>query len=619
MVLDRKIAFINLDDRTLETSPIDMDLRKKFLGGRGINMALLSRTYSPGLDPFSPENPLIFGAGLLTGTLGFGSRMNITSKSPESGHLGDANMGGEFGAELVKAGFGHLVITGRSPGPVFLWIKDGEIEIRDAQELKGLDTVETQKQIRILLEDQKVQTACIGPAGENLVRFSAVRTGLKNAAARTGMGAVMGSKNLKAIAVRGGMDIKVAEPEKYLKSYLGHLKRLMETKWAKALGKNGTPLMFRNANTLGILSVRNNQFTSVGEEGHLLEAEALEAFSTGMVSCFACPVHCRHRFSVKDGRYKGTRGEGPEYASIGSLGSKLGNLDLENVISATELCNRYGLDTISTGTYIAWAMELVQRGIITREMTKIPLNWGDGEAILALIHLIAHRKDFGNILAEGVFAKDALGRGSGDYLLEIKDFPIEMTDERLPKSFALGLATSTRGACHMRSRPSLDVIGLPEDLLKKIYGGPVSNKFSSYRGKGRMVWWHERLNAVCDALGFCRFLSVFSSPHALQYPQFSELILLATGLSLTPEELETIGERIYTLERMMLIKGGLSRRDDTLPERYFNEPVPEGPARGEVISRKQFNKMLDEYYLLHGWDEKGVPKRETLERLEIEI
>ena len=619
MVLDRKVAFIDLSDGSVDISPISLDLRRRFLGGRGINMYFLSKSYTSDLDPFSPENPLIFGAGLLSGTLGFGSRINISSKSPESGHLGDSNMGGEFGAELVKAGFGHLVITGRSPGPVFLWIKDGEIEIRDAQELKGLDTVETQKQIRILLEDEKVQTACIGPAGENLVRYSAIRTGLKNAAARTGMGAVMGSKNLKAVAVRGSMDIKVSEPEKYLKSYLGHMKRLMETKWVKALGKNGTPLMFRNANALGILSVRNNQFTSVGEEGHLLEAEALEAFSTGMVSCFACPVHCRHRFSIKDGRYKGTRGEGPEYASIGSLGSKLGNLDLENVISAVELCNRYGLDTISTGTYIAWAMELYQRGIITREMTKIPLNWGDGEAILALIHLIAHRKDFGNILAEGAFAKDALGRASGDYLLEIKNLPIEMTDERLPKSFALGLATSTRGACHMRSRPSLDVIGLPEDLLKKIYGGPVSNKFSSYRGKGRMVWWHERLNAVCDALGYCRFLSVFSSPHALQYPQFSELILLATGFSLTPEELETIGERIYTLERMMLTKDGLSRQDDTLPERYFNEPVPEGPARGEVISRKQFNKMLDEYYILHGWDENGVPKRETLKRLEIEI
>jgi aldehyde:ferredoxin oxidoreductase len=194
-----------------------------------------------------------------------------------------------------------------------------------------------------------------------------------------------------------------------------------------------------------------------------------------------------------------------------------------------------------------------------------------------------------------------------------------MTDERVIKSFALGMATSSRGACHMRSRPSLDVLGLPEDVLEKLYGGPVSNEFSSYRGKGRMVWWHERLNALCDALGYCRFASVFSSPHALQYPQFSKLISLATGIHLTPKALRDIGERIYTLERTMLIKDGLSRKDDTLPDRYFNEPVPEGPAQGEFILRDKFNEMLDEYYRLHGWDKNGVPKKRTLKKLDIEI
>ena len=514
MVLDRKIAFIDLHDRSVETSPIPLDLRRKFLGGRGINMYLLSKSYSSSLDPFSPENPLIFGAGLLTGTLGFGSRINITSKSPESGHLGDTNMGGEFGAALVKAGLSHLVITGRAQSPVFLLIRNGEIEIRNAERLKGLDTVETQKRLRLDLEDEKVQVACIGPAGENLVRYSSIRSGLKSSAARTGMGAVMGSKNLKAVAVRGDMDIKISDPERYLKYYLRSMKSLMGTKWAQALGRLGTPLLFNNANLMGILSVRNNQFTTVGDQGHHLGAEALEPYSTGMVSCFSCPVHCRHRFSIEEGRYKGIKGEGPEYASIGSLGTKLGNLDLENIIYATELCNRYGLDTISTGSYIAWAMELYQRGIIDKGMTKIPLDWGNGESLLELIHLIAQRRGFGDILAEGYPAKEVFGEGSQGYLLEIKNFPIEMTDERLPKSFALGMATSTRGACHMRSRPSLDILGLPEEVLERIYGGPVSNRFSSYAGKGRMVWWHELLYAVCDALGMCRFLTVFSSPHA---------------------------------------------------------------------------------------------------------
>lgn len=618
MILERKIAFINLDNESVKVSPIPLDLRKKFLGGRGINMYLLSKIYSPDLDPLASENPLIFGAGLLTGTLGFGSRMNITAKSPESGHLGDSNMGGDFGAELVQAGFSHLVITGRSQKPVYLMIKNGEIEIRDAKPLSGLDTVETQKKIRQELGDENIQAACIGLAGENLVRFASIRTGMKNSAGRTGMGAVMGSKNLKAVAVRGTLGITISDPKNYLKYYLTQLKRLMETKWVQALGKYGTPLLFQYANTMGFLSIRNNQFTTIGNQGYALEAEALKPYSTGMLSCFGCPAHCRHRYSLTEGRYKGTKGEGPEYASIGSLGTKLGNLDLENIIYATELCNRYGLDTISTGSYIAWAMELYQRGLIDNEWTETPLNWGDGESILELLHQIAQRKGFGNTLAEGSFAKKILGEGSEDYLLDIKNFPIEMTDERLPKSFALGMATSTRGACHMRSRPSLDTLGLPKEVLKKIYGGPVSSRFSSYSGKGRMVWWHELLNAVSDSLGFCRFLTVFSSPHALQYKQFSKLIALSTGLTITSKELKTIGERIYTLERMMLVKDGISRREDTLPKRYFDEPIPEGPAQGEVISRKEFDGMLDEYYRLHGWDQKGIPRKKKLKELGIE-
>ena len=619
MVLDRKIALIDLSEESIKIHPIPLELLMKYLGGRGLNMYLLSKSYSAILDPYSPDNPLIFGAGLLTGTLGFGSRMNITSKSPESGHLGDSNMGGEFGAELVKAGLSHLVITGRSRRPVYLFIRNGDIEIRDARKLKDLDTVETQKTIRDELSDDRVQVACIGPAGERRVRYAAIRTGMKNAAGRTGMGAVMGSKNLKAVATRGTLDIKVSDPEGYRKYYLHQLKKLMATKWIQALAKQGTPLLFHTANAAGFLSVRNNQFTSVGGGGYRLEADALEPFSTGMVACFACPVHCRHRFSVKEGRYEGTRGEGPEYASIGSLGTKLGNLDLVNILYAVEICNRYGLDTISTGSYIAWAMELYQRGIIDRETTEIPLKWANGDTIIEILHRITRREGFGDILAEGSFARKTLGSASGDYLLEIKDFPIEMTDERLPKSFALGIATSTRGACHMRSRPSMDVLGLPEELLKKIYGGPVSNQYTSYKGKGRMVWWHELLNAVCDALGVCRFLTAFSSPHGLQYTQFSRLITLATGLKLKPREIRGVGERIYTLERMMLVKEGLSRKDDTLPKRYFDEPIPAGPAKGAVITRDGFDRMLDEYYRLHGWDANGIPLKKTLNRLEIDI
>ncbi len=615
MVLERKIAYVNLSDGSYEIKKIPMEWRKKFLGGRGINMYLLSKSYASIPDPFSPDNPLVFGAGLLAGLPGFGSRMNITSRSPESGHLGDSNMGGEFGAEMVKAGLSHLVFTGKSKKPVYLFIKDGAIDFCDARQLKGLDTLETQKRIRAQKRDRKVQVACIGPAGENRVRFSAIRSGMKSAAGRTGMGAVMGSKNLKAVAVRGSLDIGISKPDDYLRTYLRALAGLMKTKWAQALGKQGTPVLFQYSNALGFLSVCNNQGVTIGDQGPLLEAEALEPYSTGMMACFGCPVHCRHRFFMEKGKYKGTRGEGPEYASIGSLGTKLGNLDLENIIYATQLCNLYGLDTISVGSYVAWAMELYQRGIIDERTTKIPLKWGDGETVVELLEQIARRRGFGDILAEGSFARQVLGEKSRPYLLEVKDFPIEMTDERLPKSFALGMATSTRGACHMRSRPSIDAVGLPEPVLEKLYGGPVSDRLSSYSGKARMVWWHELMNAVSDSLGICRFQSVFSSPHGLGYKHFSQLIALATGLHLTPSEIKKTGERIYTLERLMITGEGISRKEDTLPARYFEEPIPEGPSRGEVVSREEFSKMLNEYYKLHGWDEEGIPKNRTLRRL----
>jgi aldehyde:ferredoxin oxidoreductase len=316
-----------------------------------------------------------------------------------------------------------------------------------------------------------------------------------------------------------------------------------------------------------------------------------------------------------DGPYAGTNGEGPEYASIGSMGSKLGSADLESAMYASELCNRYGLDTISTGSYISWAMELYQRGIIGEGEIGYPLRWGDQEAIIKLIGQIAGRQGFGDILAEGSFACKDLGNSAGEFLLSIKNLPIEMTDERPTKAFALGMATASRGACHMRSRASLDVIGLPEDLLKKIFQGNVSRSYLDYRGKGRMVWWQERLNALCDSLGVCRFLSVFSSPHAPQAAQFRELLDLAFGEHFSESELLDVGERISTLERMVLIGNGLGKADDTLPARYFDEPIPAGPAAGEVIDRLKFDEILTEYYSLHGWDSDGAPEEATLKKL----
>ncbi|MFC2056196.1 aldehyde ferredoxin oxidoreductase family protein [Chloroflexota bacterium] len=618
MSLNRKLIHIDLSTKKITSKPIPQDIRYQFLGGRGINMLLLYRLTSPSTDALGKDNTLIFGAGLLAGIPGFGTRLNISAKSPESGYLGDSNMGGDFAAELAYAGFSHLVIQGESASPVYLWIKDGHIEIKDASHLWGLDTVETQLAIRKELDDDNIKIACIGPAGENLVRFATVRTGLKNAAGRTGMGTVMGTKRLKGVAVRGTLGVSLAEPKEYLKAYQKQLSNLMQRKWVQALGRYGTPLLIRYSNAMGFLSVRNHQAVTLGVDGEKLSPTNLERYSTGMMGCFSCPTHCRHRYHLKSLRYPETRGEGPEYASIASLGANLGNVDLENVIYSIELCNRYGLDTISTGAYIGIAIELYQRGIIGEETTGVPLHWGDGETILRLIHMIAHCEGFGAVLASGYSGLCGLAKDAADYVFTIKNMPLELTDERAVKSFAFGIATATRGCDHMRSRPSLDVTNLPKEILDKLYAADMDTDFTSYKGKARMVWWHELLNAVCDSIGFCRFMTVFSSAQALQYPEFSELVGLATGMKLSSEELMKIGERICTLERQYLVRLGLTRKDDTLPSRYLDEPVPHGPSEGEFFRRDQLESMLDEYYQLHGWETDSIPSAETLRRLDLD-
>ena len=610
-----ELVRVDLSSGKISRVPISGEVLKDYLGGRGLNMRLLFPFLSRPGDPFDPKSPIVMSPGLMCGIPSLGSRMNISARSPESGYLGDSNIGGELGAELKASGIDSLFIVGQSSTPVYLWVHDREVEIRDAARLWGKDTLQTQKEIRKELQDDRVKVGCIGEAGENKVRFAGIRTGLKNSAGRTGMGAVMGAKRLKAVAVRGTQDIPLEDPEGYLNCYQEIYSNLLQRRWVKALGRWGTPILMKNSNELGFLGVRNNQLTTFGKQGEALDAEHLDHYSTGMVSCASCPAHCRHRYQILEGPYAGTMGEGPEYASIGSMGSTLGNGNLESAIYASELCNRYGLDTISTGSYIAWAMELYQRKIIDDSTVGYPLRWGDQKAIIKLIHQIAHRDGFGNILADGVFASEIFGTEGSKFLLQIKNLPIEMTDERAPKSFALGMATATRGACHMRSRPSLDVIGLPETLLKDLYGGEVSASYLDYHGKGRMVWWHERLNALCDALGVCRFLSVFSSPNAPQVEQFSELLYRAFGEKFSSEDLWDVGERICTLERMILIGNGLDKDNDTLPSRYFDEPIQEGPAQGEVIDRTQFNEMLEEYYYLHGWDNLGVPQESTLKRL----
>jgi aldehyde:ferredoxin oxidoreductase len=624
MALKRKIAYINLSTGEVKTAPIPIEMRELYLGGRGLDMYLLYNHLQPGVDPLGPDNVLTVGIGLLVGTLASASaRTHIGAKSPLTGLIGSSNIGGFFGPELRWAGFDHLVIKGKADRPVYLWIHDGEIEIRDGSELWGEDIPTTQELIQEELNDPEVKALCIGVAGENLVRFANIMTGVKNAAGRTGMGAVMGSKNLKAIAVRGTQDLEIRFPEKALEYNAALLERISSTKFAQIMQKWGTMFIYGITNTTGLVRVRNFQFNQ--QVGGNIEAEHIEDHALGTEGCYGCVIHCRHKYLIREGPYAGAYAEGPEYTSQGAFGMEVGCNNFETVLAGNHLVNKYGMDTLEVGNIIAWAMELYEKGILTDADTEgLKLEWGNDEAVLEMIVRIAERQGLGDILAEGPLRAAAkIGQDALKYCIQVKGMGNLHSDERPTPSLALGVATASRGSDHLRSRPAIDLYHLPKSLLREIYGGPqpydgpLSSDYTSYEGKARMVQWQEMMYQAIDSTGVCKFHTIFLSPSLIRFEELSKLIYHNTGLEFTPRELWDIADRAYTLERLFNIREGLTRADDWLVDRYFDEPTPVGLpiVRGKSLDREKFKGLIDEYYELHGWDEDGVPRPETLKKL----
>ncbi len=622
MVWKRNIAYVDLSQGKITKKRVPKSLRLKYLGGRGINAYYLFNHISPGIDPLGPENALLIGTGLLTGIPALGAgRCDIAAKSPLTGAVGNSNIGGFFGLEMRLAGFDNLIITGNAEKPIYLWIKDGEIEILDASHLWGKDTFDTQIQIRSDHNDEEIKSIVIGVAGEKLVRYANIRTGMKNSAGRAGMGCVMGSKNLKAIAVRGTMDIEFSYPEKLLEYSSQMNEMITSSRWARAQSKWGTLIIYSNTNTTGLIRTRNFQ-RNLLEGGEDLEPENMDRYTVGMSGCYGCSVHCRHRYVLEKGPYAPIFAEGPEYTSLGAFGTMIGCKKMETVLVANHLVNKYGIDTLEVGGLCAWAMELWEKGILTGEITDgLELEWGNEEVLFELIRKISYREGFGDLLADGFKpAITKIGKGSEYYAMQIKGMSNLHSDERPTPSLALGIATATRGADHLRSRPAIDLYGLPEELLEEIYGGPVSSDYTSYEGKSREVWWQELLYAVTDSIGVCKFQTVFCAVHAPKWDEFSRLIYLALGVDLNKPQLMEIGERITTIERLFNIREGFSRKDDILPERFFKESTSLGfpIAKGKKIDRDKFQVMLDEYYALHKWDNNGVPTPEIIQKLGLE-
>ena len=608
------------------TNFVDVDLSSKryalqetpeksvraFLGGRGLNMLFLARLLrgaggAAKVDPFGPENPLIFGAGLLTGTIApNAARFNVSAKSPETLGLGDANCGGFFAAAMRRSGFDRIVIRGCAQAPTYLYLDDGRVHFLPANDLWGMGSFETQQALKVIHGPGTI-SAVIGPAGENLVRMAAVMTGKKNTAGRCGMGAVMGSKNLKAIAAKGRGKLQIEDPKKLRQDRIEFTEYLKNSKVVQVLGKLGTPFLYQVSNALGAIRTRNSQDNFFEDT---LNAEEVERYVDKMLACTSCVVHCRHRNTLG--------GEGPEYSTIGLLGANLGIGPIDQVIQLNNLVNELGLDSSSTGTIIAWALELYQRGMIDDELSGGPLEWGDFERIHQLILDIAHRRGFGDILAESSQAKAQFPEGAEDYLIAVKDLPqSDPHDVRYIKSFALGIAVASRGADHLRNRPTLDILRLPDDVRYRIFGVETSPDPTSYDGKAGMVAWHDDIFAVADSVGICKFVTRgFNSPHLLGYEHFSSLIEAVTGLRFEENELREAGRNVIDLERLINLEFGRSKSDDTLPKRYFDDPMPARVTKGHKIDREKFAVMLDEYYQARGWDQEGRLSPERREELE---
>jgi aldehyde:ferredoxin oxidoreductase len=636
MALNRKIAYIDLSTGNIEIKPIPIEVRKKFLGGRGLDAYLLYNHTEKGCDPLGPKNTLMISGGILTATCASATaRTHIMAKSPLTGLLGSANMGGFFAPELAWAGFHHLVIKGKAKKPVYLWIHNGEIEIRDATSLWGKTTTETQWTIRKELNDEEIKSLVIGPAGENLVRFANVMTGIKNSGGRSGMGAVMGSKNLKAVAVRGTMDIKIAYPNDALNYNKRFIDQIVSSKVSQTQGTLGTPFIWGATNSWGGIRTRNFQYNQL-EYADDIEPERIDEIATEtmgpyhMVSCYGCQVHCRAQYKIPTGPYAGKYDEGPEYTSQGAFGGEVDCKSAETVLTGNHLVDQYGMDNLETGSIISWAMELYELGIITQKDTDgLDLRFGNDEAVIEMIHRICFRKGWiGDTLADGgIPASEKIGKKSFDYLIQVKGMSNLHSDERATPALALGIATGSRGSDHLRSRPAIDLYHLPEEMLRKIYStpipydGPLSSEHTSYVGKSWMVFWQENCYMAVDCLGICKYHTLFLGATHPNFEDWPKVIYYNTGLEITPEEIWGVAERAYNVERLFNLREGLQRNDlkkgDTLNHRYFDEPCTRGAPDvvGSKLDKKKFTKMIDEYYQHHGWDENGVPTPETLKRL----
>ncbi len=599
-----RLLRVDLTERTASIETIDPKICRDFIGGRGVAMYYLAKEVDPLVDPLSPENKLIFATGPLTATPApTGNRYMVVTKSPLTGAITHSNSGGDFPTWMKRTGFDLFLFEGKADSPVYLWVNEDQVEIRPADHVWGKD-VPTTTDALLAETHPEARVACIGPAGENLVLMAAIMNDKHRAAARSGVGAVMGSKLLKAVVAFGNKNPPMADEAGMRNLSVTISKEVgVDVKKGSNLREYGTAYVPQVTNTLGILPTRNF-LQGTFEATSQIDGVALKnTYLIRHTPCYRCPISCGRLTEVPEGKYKG-KGEGPEYETIASLGSACGVSDLAAITRANYWCNELGLDTISTGMTIAAAMEMYEKGYLTEEQIGQPLRFGDADAMIAMIQKMAYRQGFGNELAEGSYR---LCRKYGHPEIAVtarkQEFP--GYDPRGSQGMGLLYATSNKGASHMEG----DV------AYEEVFGVPVKIDPLTTEGKAALVARFQDAFALIDSSGLCVFLAVryvFNKDVMIWPIRLTQLMNHTTGANYTPEEIMKAAERIYNLERVFILKAGST--EDTLPPRMLQEPLPDGPAKGKVV---ELDKMLPEFYRIRGWDEHGVPTREKLAELEL--
>jgi aldehyde:ferredoxin oxidoreductase len=600
-----KILRVNLVNGKSTVESLDPIVAKEYIGGRGLGIYYLNQEVDPKTNPHSPDNLLVMATGPLTGTgAPTGARYMVMTKSPLTGAITCSNSGGQFPTELKRAGFDAIIISGRAEAPVYLWIDQGNADIRKADHLWGKNTHDTTDAL-LAETDAKAKVACIGPAGEKGVLFASIINDKHRAAGRSGVGAVMGSKNLKAVVVKGKGRIPLADPDRFKdvnKKILDIFKEgIKET--PLGLTVNGTAGVVVATQNFGVLPTKNWQQGTFDGWEKIQGEELSNRFLVKNSACYGCPIGCGRKTRVDVPEFAG-EGEGPEYETIYAMGSNCMVDDLAAITKANYICNELGMDTITMGATIACAMELVERGYLSEDQVGRTLKWGDADALVELTRMTGNREGFGDLLAEGSYRlADRYGHPELAPVSKKQEFP--GYEPRGSQAMGLAYATSPIGGSHMRGDPA----------YFELFGVPKPMDPHQWEGKAKVTKAYQDLSAIIDSAGLCIFFAVrnlAAKDLGVAPVGILEYLNAATDADYTLKELVEAGQRIINAERMFLVRAGFTRKDDSLPKRLTEEPAPTGPAKGMVC---HLEEMLAEYYQVQGWSEDGIPADEVLGRL----